>query len=131
MRRFLTTAAASLLLSASLMAAPALAHSDHEHGPNGGILVEADPYHLELKASKDGSVVLWVMDHDNKMLPTAGASATATVLVDKKPVQFTLTADANGTFTGKGDFKLKHDTIVVIAYKTAEGKLVQGRFEVD
>lgn len=131
MRRFLTTTAASLLLSASLMAAPALAHSDHEHGPNGGILVEADPYHLELKTSKDGSLVLWVMDHDNKLLPTAGTSATATVLVHKKPVQVNLSAEANGTFAGKGDFKLDHDTIVVIAYKSADGKTIQGRFEVE
>lgn len=131
MRRFLTTTAASLLLSASLMAAPALAHSDHEHGPNGGVLVEADPYHLELKVGKDGSLVLWVMDHDNKLLPVAGTSVSATVLVHKKPVQVALTAAADGTFTGKADSKLEHDTIVVIAYKSADGKTVQGRFEVE
>ena len=72
---------------ACLFASPALAHETT--GPNGGKLVDAGAYHVELVA-KGRNVEVYLTDSADKPLPAAGFKGTAILVVDGKPQRLTL-----------------------------------------
>lgn len=127
MRRFLAStlapALAAFLLTAGASAALA------ETGPNGGPMAEVDPFHLELVAT-DGTLKIYVFDHSEKPVDVKGATASATVLVDRKPLPVPLTVAGNNLLQGSGAFKAAKDLVVIVNYAPPGGKAVQGRFPV-
>jgi hypothetical protein len=80
---------------------PSLAHA-HEprKGPNGGTLVDAGAYHVEV-VMKGVTVDVYVSDGADRPVPAAGFKATAILAIDGKPQRVVLEpADAN-RLTGK------------------------------
>lgn len=88
--RYLTAFAISLLLSTAAFAdAP-------KAGPNGGIRVDAGTIHVELVLDGTENVKAYLLDFSDKPLTSAGVKANAILIVDGKPVRFTL-EDMGGT----------------------------------
>ncbi len=125
MRRFIAPLLSAFLLTAGASAA----HAEAEIGPNGGPVAEVDPFHLELVAS-DGTLKVYVYDHSEKPVDVKGATASATVLVDKKPLPVPLAAAGKNLLQGTGSFKNSKDLVVIVSYAPPGGKAVQGRFPV-
>lgn len=123
MRRFLAPVLAAFLLTTGASAVLA------ETGPKGGPMAEVDPFHLELIAT-DGVLNVYVYDHSEKEVDIKGATASATVLIDRKPTPVPLAAVGKNQFQGKGEFKASKDLVVIVNYTPPGGKAVQGRFPV-
>jgi hypothetical protein len=75
--RLISAAAAFILL-----AVPALAHEPRK-GPNGGDLVDAGAYHIEV-AAKGTTVDVFVSDNIDRPVSAAGFKALAIIVIDGK-----------------------------------------------
>lgn len=108
----------------------AAAHAKHHPKPaHGGVVLELDEHHGELVV-KDGKIALYLSNHDGKMEPAKGFSATAMVLTAQGrqgPV----------TLAAAGDNKLESTTPVtagagarvIITLKDPHGHMTQGRYQ--
>lgn len=86
--------AKALLLALALVAAPALAHEPRK-GPNGGALVDAGSYHIEVIGA-GARVDVLVSDANDKPLPATGFKALAILVVDGKTARIPLEPTADG-----------------------------------
>ncbi len=122
----------------ALMAIPVMVHAqqkhDHkhghkagedEHGPNGGQLVEAGKYHLELVV-KGQDLSLYVYDQANKKIAASGAKATATIVGQN--VKLELVPAGENLLKGAGTFEAKAATRVLISLTLAGQPAMQARF---
>ncbi len=112
-------------------AAGVLAHSD-EHldktaSPHGGQLRMAGMYHLELVPAAN-KLTLYVTDHADKQVKTAGANASATVLSNKTKTKVTLVPAGENALSGTGNFALAADMKVVVSLSMPGQTAVQARF---
>ncbi len=122
-----------------LASAPALAHDDAYldtvKAPNGGQLRMAGAYHLELvvagdaKEARDNPVLVYVTDHADKKIPSAGTKGTATVLAGKQKTTVALAPDGDNRLKGTGKYLSDPAMKVVVAVTFADGKTEQARFE--
>jgi hypothetical protein len=85
----LTTFAAALLISTA-----AFAH-DPRLGPNGGLKVDAGPWHAELVADGSTRLKVFLFDANDTPVAAAGFSANAILVIDGKPARFTLAPDGD------------------------------------
>jgi hypothetical protein len=106
---------------------PALAH-DVPKGPNGGRVVEAGAYHVELVATQD-AVELYVTDADDKPVPPAGFKGTAILVVDGKPQRIALAPDGNTRLSGKATVVLPKEPKGVVQLVAPDGKTAQAQFK--
>jgi hypothetical protein len=83
-----------LALALALLATPALAHEPRK-GPNGGALVDAGSYHIEVIGSGTTLDVL-VSDAVDKPLPATGFRALAIIVIDGKTQRIALEPTADG-----------------------------------
>lgn len=85
----------SFALALSLMAAPAVAHEPRK-GPNGGDLVDAGAYHIEVIGNGTTLDVL-VTDSVDRPVPVSGFKALAIIVIDGKTQRVPLepTTDAS------------------------------------
>jgi hypothetical protein len=68
-----------LVLSALLLAAPAMAQHAHQKGPNGGPMEDVAGVHVEMIAA--GKVLTFnILDEANKPLPTSGFSGAVLLI---------------------------------------------------
>lgn len=104
-------------------------HADVVKPLHGGQALAAGPYHLELVA-KSGELVLYVTDHADKAIPTAGAKAKATIQqgYEKAKMQVELEPSGDNTLTGTGAFTINQDTGVMIFLKFPEQEAYAARF---
>ncbi len=115
----------AILALAAVLAAPVLAH-DIDRGPNGGRVVDAGDYHVELVA-RDGGIEVFVTDSDEK--PAGGSfKGLAILVVDGKQQRIALESAAPGRLTGKAAGKLAQARGVV-QLTTPQGATVQARFK--
>lgn len=95
----------------------ATAHTDEyldsQPAPHGGQVRMTDLYHLELVLAGD-TLTVYVMDHGNQPLPSAGMQGTATVLTGEQKVEVKLEPAGDNLLQGKGDFKTAPDTKVLV-----------------
>jgi hypothetical protein len=130
----ISTAAVTLAIGAT----PALAHDDAYldtlKSANGGQLRMAGVYHFELvmakdsKEAKDNPIVVYVTDHGGTKIPTAGMTATATILTGKVKSTANLLADGDNRLKGTAKYVSSPEVKVVLAV-TPPGKSVeQARF---
>lgn len=127
-----------LLLALGVLASPALAHTDDYldtiKTPNGGQMRMAGPVHMELvvvkdsKAAKDNPVVVYVTDHADAKVPTAGASGTATLLVGKEKITVPLTPDGDNRLKGSGKYASSPDMKAVVSVTLAGKTPESARF---
>ena len=102
-------------------------HSHAEKGPNGGQMVEAGDYHVELLA-RDGVVDVNVMDHDNKPKPTKGYKGVAIISVDGKSQRIVLEPTDASRLTGKSGGALPSQPKGVVQITPPGGKTLNARF---
>lgn len=128
----------AVLLGLTFAAGAALAHDDAyldtQKAPNGGQLRMAGPYHLELVLARDADparespVVVYVTDHADAKIPTAGAKGSATILSGKLKATATLQPDGDNRLKGTAKYAARPETKVVVSVTLAGKQAEQARF---
>lgn len=132
----LTKAAALLALVA---AGAAQAHTDEYLdtvvGPNGGQLRMAGAYHFELLVVKDSvdakknAIKVFVMDHANTPVTTAGATANLVLVAGKQKAKVELKPEGNNALVGEAVYASVPE-MKVVANVTMPGQSAQtAKFE--
>src|SRR4249920_3791564 len=111
--------------------AVAFAHTDEAFnktlGPHRGQMRTAGPYHLELVAGKD-ELTLYVSDHVNVAIESAGGSAKAILTSGKKRYVIVLMPTGENVLKGSGEFKLTKSTNVSMLIKLPAGEPQRAQF---
>ncbi len=122
-----------VLFAALTISQPVLAHTDESldamPSPHGGQVRAAGPYHLELVA-KDGEIVIHVTDHVNNGVNTGGGEGKANIQQGKAGSKITvkLEPSENNMLTGRGEFQLNPETVIVVFVKLPEQDAYAARF---
>ena len=134
------TLISSLAMATALMfvGSGAFAHDDGAldkiSGPNGGQLRMAGGYHFELviakdsKDAKDNPVTVYLTDHGEKKVPSAGATGTAMILAAKSKITVPLAPSGENKLTGIGRYASDPQMKVVVSVTFASAKAEQARF---
>ena len=111
--------------------AVAFAHTDQafnrDPGPHRGQMRMAGPYHLELVAGKD-ELTLYVSDHADVAIESAGGSAKAILTSGKKRYVIVLMPAGENVLKGSGEFKLSKSTNVSMLIKLPAGEPQRAQF---
>jgi len=124
---------AAALAAPLILLQPVWAHTDASldamSSPHGGQVRAAGPYHLELVA-KDGELVLHVTDHAGQEIKTDGGEGKANIQQDKAGSKITvkLEPSSQNMFTGRGEFRINPETVIVIFVKLPEQDAYGARF---
>ena len=110
---------------ACLFASPAFAHE--AIGPNGGKLVDAGSYHVELVA-KGRVVNVYLSDSADKAVPAARFKGTAILVVDGKPQRLVLAPADGNRLTGEAAVELPKAPKGAVQIQPPGGAMVQGKF---
>jgi hypothetical protein len=119
------TARMILMTAALLSAAPSLAHESK--GPNGGRVVDAGNYHVELVVGGT-DVSVFVTDGDNKPVRPTGFKALAILSAGGKAQRIALTP-VEGKLGGKAEAILPAGAKGVVQLTAPDGKMAQGQFK--
>jgi hypothetical protein len=111
-----------------LLTAPAMAQTSWA-GPNGGVMVDAGSFHVELLI-KNAEYRVNVFDHVDKPIAIAQASAVATVMVGEEREKLTLQPVAANTFSGIGAVKRSGATKVLVMLRVPDQATAIARFDV-
>lgn len=84
-----------LAVALALASIPAFAHEPRK-GPNGGELVDAGIYHIEV-IGKGKAIEVLISDARDKPMPATGFKALAIMVVDGKTQRIALEPAADGT----------------------------------
>jgi hypothetical protein len=109
-----------------LLASPALAHETK--GPNGGAVVDAGAFHIEM-AVKGQTVDVFVTDALEKPVTTEGAKGTAVIIVDGKPARVTLTSVSGNRLSGVATAPLTSAPKGAVQIQMPNGTSLQGKFQ--
>ena len=115
---------AAVLAAPLMFLQPIWAHTneslDAMPSPHGGQVRAAGPYHLELVA-KDGELVLYVTDHAWQEVKTDGGEGKANIQQDKAGSRITIMLEPSqqNMLTGRGEFSVTKDTVIVVFVKLA------------
>lgn len=104
---------------------PARAHDGT--GPNGGQLVEAGKYHVEL-VGKGTRLEVFVSDADEKPLPATGFKGLAILVIDGKPQRIPLHPDSADRLSGPLPAPLASPAKGVLQLTAPDGTVAQARF---
>lgn len=116
--------AAAILLA---MSAAALAHAP-KIGVNGGPQTNAGPYHMELIA-KEKSLDVYLRDHGDKSVATAGFAGTAIFVIDGKSERIELKPTGDNRLTGTASVALPKEPAGVVRVTMPGGGTAQGQFK--
>jgi len=94
---------------------------------HGGRAVEASEYHVEMVA-KAGVVDVYLADHDNKAVPSAGYKGLAILVVDSKSQRIVLEPAGGSRLSGKASGELPTAPKGVVQIILPNGKTAQARF---
>lgn len=86
--------AKAFVFAFTLLAVPALAHEPRK-GPNGGALVDAGSYHVEVLAAGT-TLDVFVSDGGDKPMPATGFKALAIMVIDGNTQRIQLEPTADG-----------------------------------
>lgn len=111
------------------------AYLDTLVGPNGGQLRMAGAYHFELLVvknsaeAKNNALKVFVMDHANTPMPTAGATATLMMLAGEHKVKMELKPEGTNALVGEAIYASAAGMKVVVSV-TLPGQSAQtAKFE--
>lgn len=128
MRPLVKTRSFALLLAASLLAAPALAHEPRT-GPRGGALVDAGNYHVEV-VTQDKIINVFVSDLADKPLLATGFKALAIVALDGKAARVPLEAAGDASrLTGTAEVPLPKRIKGAVQLTAPDGKTATATFK--
>ena len=127
----MTAVRARLMFLCLIWPAVAFAHTDQafnrDPGPHRGQMRMAGPYHLELVAGKD-ELTLYVSDHADVAIESAGGSAKAILTSGKKRYVIVLMPAGENVLKGSGEFKLSKSTNVSMLIKLPAGEPQRAQF---
>ena len=102
------------------------------HGPkigrNGGPVVHAGDYHVEMIA-KGTALTVYLLDDDEKAVTTKGYKGTGIFAVDGKPVRIELTPNGQNKLVGQSTVPLTNPPKGAVQITTPSGKTAQAKFE--
>lgn len=126
------------LIALALASPLTLAHDDATldkvHAPNGGQLRMAGVYHFELVVAKEGAagkeqpVTVYLTDHADKKIASAGASGTATILAGKQKTTVKLAPAGDNKLAGVGAYASQPDMKVIVSVTFTDKATAQARF---
>lgn len=118
----------ALALAAALTLVPAAFGHAPPIGVHGGMQVHAGPLHQEI-VIKGQSLTLYLNTIEDKAVDTAGATGTATLLIDGAPVQVALSPAGTNSLTGKLDRVVPDGTRIATIVTLAGKGSLQARYE--
>jgi hypothetical protein len=121
MQRLITVIALASLVSA------AFAHSPHT-GANGGKVVDAGDYHVEM-ITKDKALNVYLHDRDNKPVEAKGHKAVGIFVVAGKSQRIELTPESANKLTGTAPVALPATPKGAVQITLPSGSVVQAKFE--
>lgn len=126
------------LLLASALAVPALAHDDATldkmKTPHGGQMRMAGAYHFELvlnpaaTADRDSPVAVYLTNHGDGKIPSAGSSGNLILLGSKGKVTVPLTAAGDNKLTGNARYQAEPGLKAIVSVTFADKTSEQARF---
>jgi hypothetical protein len=121
-----------IALGALLLHRPVLAHTNAElanqRGPQGGQMRATTTLHLELVGRAD-ELLLYVYDHDDRPVATAGAAGRATLLLGAQRSELVLEPYGKNVLRAAGKVVPDPKLRVVVSLTLSGGKPQQERFE--
>jgi hypothetical protein len=114
-----------LAFALAMLATPAVAHEPRK-GPNGGLLVDAGAYHVEVVAG-GMTIDVFLSDGADKPLAAQGFKATAVLAVGGKSVRVLLTPASGSRLTGQSEFTLPANPKGAVLLTGPDGKTAQAR----
>ena len=119
---------AAIALSLVLMTGSiALAH-EAAKGRNGGLRVDAGPYHAELLVDGTTNVAVYLSDADDKPIPAKDFKANAILVVDGKSQRFPLTPAEGSKLVGTAPAPIKPGVKGAIQLTAPDGATAQAKF---
>jgi hypothetical protein len=115
----------TLLAIALILPLSAEAH-EPRIGPNGGLLVDAGPHHVEVLA-KGNIVDIYISDAADRPLPATGFKATAVLVVNGKPQRIALEPADTRRLSGTAAVALPTPLKGVVLLTAPDGKTAQAR----
>ena len=126
------------ILATAWVSTGALAHTDDyldtQKHANGGQMRMAGALHFELvvakdnKAAKESPITVYVTDHADAKVPTAGATGTVTLLSGKDKSTVILTPDGDNRLKGSGKYASTPDLKAIVSITAAGKPAEQARF---
>jgi len=113
------------IAAALMITSPAFSHE--AKGPNGGRMVDAGDYHVELVV-QPSEVAVFVTDSGDKPVSTAGFKGTAILMAEGKPQRIPLEAGQNNQLTGRSNVALPANVKGAVQLTAPGGKTAQGQF---
>ena len=117
----------SLFVAAALIAAsPVLAHETK--GPNGGRVVDAGEYHVELVVNA-AQVEVFLTDGSDQPVAASGFKGTAILVADGKAQRIALEPGQGNRLIGKTSVTLPPEAKGAVQLTAPGGKSAQGQFQ--
>ena len=116
-----------LVFAALLAATTANAHGPSK-GANGGALVDAGDYHVEMVA-KDMSLSVYINDDQDKPIDAKGFKATGIFVVRGKAHRVELVPQGANQLSGTSQAALPANPKGVVQITLPNGKTVQAKFD--
>ena len=118
---------AKFLFAAALLCWSAGASAHDTKGTNGGRVVDAGSYHVEL-VSKSDKLELFVSDENQKSIPATGFKAIAILVVDGKSQRILLEPAGSALLSGTASVALPAHPKGVVQLTGPDGKTAQAKF---
>ena len=115
-----------LAISAILAVTPALAH-DPRKGPNGGTIVDAGSYHVEL-VTKSSTVEVFVTDGADKPVISEGLQAVAILITGGKALRIQLKPAGENRLSGQSPVDIPPNPKGAVQLTGPDGTTASARF---
>lgn len=109
-----------------MLMSPSLGHDTT--GRNGGRVVDAGNYHVELVV-KGRTIDVFLSDHDDRPMAVSGHKALAILAAQGKSQRVVLAPAGDNRLTGLASVDLAGDAKGVVQVSAPGGKTVQARFD--
>ncbi len=97
-------------------------------GRNGGLRVDAGPFHAELVVDGTTNVAVFLSDGDDKPVPAKDFKANAILVVDGKSQRFTLTPAEGSKMVGTAPAAVKSGVKGAVQLTAPDGTTAQAKF---
>ncbi len=98
-------------------------------GPNGGQMIDAGAFHVELVV-KGGDLRVHVFDHVDAPVAVAKATAVVTVMVGEAQEKVTLKPAGGNTLSGNVEMKRSGPAKVLVLLRVPDQAMAMARFDV-
>ena len=122
MKLKIVTAVAAVIATASF----AFAHAP-KVGANGGAQADAGSFHVEV-VSQGTTLQVFLRDHGDKAVPTAGYKGTAIFVIEGKPQRIPLAPAGENKMTGTSAVSIPSEPKGAVQITTPTGSTVQAKF---